>query len=184
MAFLNRTGGRLLSGLLAVLPLAAQGESGVSEEEIKAAFLFNFAKFVEWPPLHNSASVFVVGVLGRDSFAAALEQIVQGKAINGKPLLVRRLSRPPESRGCHVVFLTGDDKNRPKQLLAAISAEGVLTVGEAEEFAERGGVIGFVKESNRIRFEINLEAASRAGLRVSSRLLQLARVVHTASAPR
>jgi hypothetical protein len=171
-----------LAGLLLVLPLAAQAESGVSEDEIKAAFLFNFVKFVDWPPRHNSTSVFVLGVRGRDSFAAALEQIVQGKTINGKPLLVRRLSNPQESRACQVVFLAADDKNRAKQFFAALPAEGILTVGEADDFAERGGVIGFVKEANRVRFEINLEAASRAGLRISSRLLQLARVVHT-SAP-
>jgi hypothetical protein len=177
VALLKRSQPLLLCGLLAVLPLVAQAEASVPEDEIKAAFLFHFAKFVEWPG--NTDPALVMGVLGRDGFVAPLEQTVRNKTVNGKPLVIKRLTAPQESRGCHVVFIGGNDKNRVKQLVDALPPDGVLTVGEADQFAERGGMIGFVREVNRIRFEINVEAASRAGLHISSRLLQLARVVHT-----
>lgn len=148
------------------------------EDDIKAAFLFSFTKFIEWPARAGDDAVLKVGVLGRDSFAATLEQTVRGKTVNGKPLVVKRLTKPQEAAGCHVVFIGGGDRTRFRPILDALPVAGVLTVGEAEQFAVRGGVINFVKDANRVRFEINVDAAGRAGLRISSRLLQLARVVH------
>ncbi len=185
MAILNhlartRCTGRQLFALvclLAAVPVAAQNEA-MPEDDIKAAFLFSFAKFIEWPARSGGDAVLVVGVLGRDSFAATLEQTVRGKTVNGKPLVVKRLTKPQEARGCHVVFIGGGDRTRIRPILDALPVAGVLTVGEAEQFALRGGVITFVKDANRVRFEINVDAAGRAGLRISSQLLQLARVVH------
>lgn len=177
MAILNHLTCTLVC-LLAAAPLPAQNDASMPEDDIKAAFLFSFAKFIEWPPRAGEDAALVVGVLGRDGFAATLEQTVRGKTVNGKPLVVKRLARPQEALGCHVVFIGGGDRNRVKQILSALPASGVLTVGEAEQFAQWGGIINFVKETNRIRFEINADAATRAGLRISSRVLQLARVVH------
>ena len=164
--------------------MPARTESSMPEDQIKAAFLFNFAKFIEWPPEKASGSSLALCVLGRDSFAASLEQTVSGKTVNGKPLEVRRLSRPEDAKPCHVVFIPVTDKNRAQRNLQAIPSTGVLTVGESEDFAERGGIINFIKDENRIRFEINLDAAARAGIRISSRLLQLARVIRDEAAAR
>jgi len=173
-----RSAGRwlvLLLSLLAALP--AQNGTSMPEDEIKAAFLFSFAKFIEWPARVGDDALVMV-VLARDSFASTLERTVRGKTVNGRPLIVKRLAKPQEARGCHVVFIGGGDQTRSRPILDALPVVGVLTVGEAEQFAVRGGVITFVKDANRLRFEINVDAAGRAGLRISSRLLQLARVVH------
>lgn len=164
--------------LLAVVPLPAQNDASMPEDDIKAAFLFSFAKFIEWPRGAGEEAALVVGVLGRDAFAATLEQTVRGKTVHGKPLVVKRLTKPQEALGCHVVFFGGGDRNRVKQFLDVVPTDGILTVGEADQFAQHGGMINFFKEANRVRFEINVEAATHAGLRISSRLLQLARVVH------
>ena len=177
MALLNYLAFFTLGSLLAAVPLTAQNDGSMPEDDIKAAFLFSFAKFIEWPALNGQNTALVVGVMGRDSFAATLEQTVRGKTVKGRSMVVKRLTKPQEALDCHVVFIGGSDQNRAKLILSALPVTGVLTVGEIEQFAHGGGIINFVKEANRIRFEINVDAATRSGLRISSRLLQLARVV-------
>lgn len=184
MALLIRPCRLVMGGLLVLLPTLSQSESAMPEDEIKAAFLFNFAKFIEWPPIPGNDGPLVLCVLGRDAFAATLEHTVQNKRVNGRPLVVKHLAGPQESKGCQVVFFCGNDKNRLKQLLDSLPSTSILTVGEADQFAQRGGMINFVKDANRLRFDINVDAASRAGIRISSRLLQLARIVRDDSAAR
>ena len=148
------------------------------EYQVKAAFLYHFAQLVEWPALEDGVP-FEVGVLGDDVFGPALEQAFQGKRVHERPLRVRRyaslrvLQRPPQ-----VLFVAGDDTGAAERVQRALGSAPVLTVGEAEGFAERGGMIGFrLTSDGRVAFDINLRRVDRAGLRMSSQLLKLARIV-------
>ena len=150
--------------------LAAQG---ASEYEVKAAFLYNFAKFVNWPPqaLAQSDTLYIC-VLGADPFHGRLHSVVSDKTVQHRHLTVRRLEHQEEARACHILFVSQSDLAR----VALGTTEGapVLTVGDDESFAQRGGMIAFRMQGNKVRFTINTEAASRAGLQISSQLLKLA----------
>ena len=160
---------------------AGTGDAATSlEHQVKAAFLFNFARFVEWPPdsSRESGDGFVMCVADDDDFAAALDQSVSGKTIEGRVLRVRRLQLLDEARLCRILYLGTADPLRLETLLKGVRTEPVLTVAAAPGFTRQGGIINFVLEDNRVRFEINPDAAQRAGLRISSKLLQLATIVH------
>jgi hypothetical protein len=146
------------------------------EYEVKAAFLFNFAKFVEWPPdaFSGPDSPLVIGVIGEDPFGETLERTVAGKQAQGRPMEVRRWRRVEAVETCHILFVGDSQSEGSRSLVGEMSQRPVLTVGESETFAGQGGIIRFVLESNRVRFEINHQSAIRAGLRISSRLLALA----------
>ncbi len=163
----------LLAAFAAVVTPRALGQSAVREDEAKAAFIYNFAKFVEWPDeALASGGTFVVGVAGDDAFAAVVERVLRGKLVRDRPLAVRRVARAGDLDGCHVVFV-GD--GRPlAEVLHALDARPVLTVGGRDEFAPNGGMIGFLIQNDKLRFEVNLDAAERANLRISSQLLKLA----------
>jgi YfiR/HmsC-like len=165
---------------LLVLAGAGAGEAAQSgEREIKAAFLYNFAKFVEWPPaaFPEQATPVVLCTLGDDAVAAGLEAVVRGETLNGRRLVVRRLRDPQEARDCHVLFVSAVEKHVP-QMLGSLRGMGVLTVGDGNDFLDQGGMIRFFLEQNRMRFDINLEAAERSHLTLSSKLLHLARAVN------
>jgi len=151
----------------------------VSEYQVKAAFLYNFAKFVEWPPnlFNDPRDPFVLCVAGDDPFGNLLDGIVLGKTANGHPLAVRRLRREREARSCQILFVSSSERNRLRPVLKSLRGASVLTVGETDGFAQEGGMINLTLEDNRVHFEINVAAAERAGLKISSKLLSLARVV-------
>jgi hypothetical protein len=154
--------------------------SRLAEYEIKAAFLFNFIKFTEWPAqeLGKSGDPFVIGVLGKDPFGAALDKIVAGETFNNRPIVVRRFPRMDEAAAnSHVLFISSSEESHLPAILKLLDQQGVLTVSEIENFAQRGGVIHLKKENNRIVFEINLAAAKRAGLTMNAHLLKLAKIV-------
>jgi hypothetical protein len=170
----------LLAGLclaLAPAPLAAQ--KAPSEYEVKAAFLYNFARFVEWPPeaAGGDDRPFVVAVLGDDPFGDALDRTLAGKTVASRPISVRRVSSPEEAQRANIVFVCSSEKTNVTHVLRVLGGGRVLTVGEMSGFAEQGGMIGFRTEDRRIRFDINADQAHRAGLRISSQLLKLARIV-------
>jgi hypothetical protein len=148
------------------------------EYQVKAAFLFNFAKFVEWPPdaFPDPATPVAICVLGEDPFGQGLDAVVEGETLNGRRLVVRRLRDLLQTRDCHVLFVSRSEKELPA-LMAGLRSGGVLTVGEGDDFLEQGGMIRFVLEQNRVRFDINLDAAERGRLKLSSKLLRLARSV-------
>jgi hypothetical protein len=160
-----------------VLTQVAAAEASI-EYDVKAVFLLNFAKFVQWPPqvFREATAPFVLCVLRQNPFGDALDQAVQGEQIGGRAIAVRHLKTPDLAVGCHMLFV-------PRSVLAedgvaAVPVEtGLLTVGESETFLKLGGVISFFNESGRVRFAVNSEAAERTGLRLSSRLLRVARVV-------
>lgn len=161
------------------LPLRAQPLlEPVQEYQLKAAFLYNFAKFVDWPaPATDAMEPLVVVVFGRDPFGPVLENALWGKTIHNRPLVVRRASRVEEVMPCHVLFVGAQERRRLPQALAAVEGAPVVTVSEIEDFLEQGGTVQFVRDGNKLRFEINLGAARRSGLSISSKLLNLARAV-------
>ena len=151
-------------------------ESQPTEYQIKAAFLFNFAKFVEWPPaaFAEATSPMVIGILGENPFGDDLERTIRGKTINNRPLVIKEFRSPAEATNCHVLFISTSEKQRLPEILKSLHGTSVLTVGETDRFIETGGMINFVAEGNKIRFQINEVAAESAGLKISSKLLSLA----------
>ncbi|MBL9216250.1 MAG: YfiR family protein [Opitutaceae bacterium] len=152
------------------------------EYQVKAVFLFNFAQFVDWPPaaFPSAGSPLVIGVLGEDPFGAALDDAVRGETVASRPLAVRRFRRPADIAECHILFVSRPASARLGEVLAALDGRAVLTVGEADDFAARGGMIHFVTDKSRTRLRINLDAARNAGLTLSSKLLRPAEIVATA----
>jgi hypothetical protein len=165
---------RLVAALLlvAAVPSAPAAQEVAKEYRVKAAFLYNFIKFVEWPPRAASGSI-VVCVAGRNPFGTVLSDTVRGETIEGRRIESRVILEPTD--GCHIVFIPEGANAGP--YLRAAHGQPVLTVGEAPGFIEQGGLIRFYLDGGTVRFEIHREAADRAGLRISSRLLQLARLV-------
>jgi hypothetical protein len=150
------------------------------EHEVKAAFLYHFAQLVTGWPEPAAAEPFVIAVAGPDPFGPALEAALADKSVRGQPVRLQRFRTASALEGArvHVLFVAGDDEDFAARALAAVSGQAVLTVGEAEGFAERGGMIGFrVTRDGRVAFDINPRRAEKAGLRMSSQLLKLARIV-------
>jgi hypothetical protein len=161
------------------VPERLQAQSRVDEYQVKAAFLFHFAQFVEWPQqaFKNDTEPIVYCVIGEDPFHGALDAALNGKSIDAHPVQVRHVKRTEETLGCQVVFIGEPEKHLLPEVLAALKHNPVLIVGESEHFVQNGGTIGFCLEENRIRFEINLASAERARLKISSKLLALAKNV-------
>jgi YfiR/HmsC-like len=175
---------RIFIALMLLAPgrafLRAQTNSErAGEYQVKAAFLYNFAKFVEWPPdaLPNEHSPIVIGILGEDPFGRVLDQAVLGKNINGHELQIARAKSLEELKGCQIIFISSSERKRLLEILATLRGADVLTVGEAEGFAPSGGIIQLVLRDNRVRLMVNVEAAERARLKISSKLLALAEIV-------
>jgi uncharacterized protein DUF4154 len=170
---------RLAAIVLALsTPLVGYAEPRLAlEYQVKAGFLYNFVKFVDWPAsaFPPTGDAVIIGVIGEDPFGEILDQVLQGKTCcHDRKLVVRRLQRLEHVTECHVLFISASEEARLPEILRLLDGAGVLTVGDIEGFAERGGMIGFHRESNKLRFEINADAASRAGLTISSQLLKLA----------
>jgi hypothetical protein len=146
-----------------------------SEYQVKAAFIYNFVKFVEWPPEPGEpGDPISICVFGKDPFGSALERVVGGRNANGRPIEIRRPSGIAAAQSCQVLFVSSSESARLEAIFKSISSLSVLTVSEIGRFCERGGVIEFVVEEQRIRFRINVKAAALANLKISSKLLQLA----------
>ncbi|HEY6937222.1 MAG TPA: YfiR family protein [Terriglobales bacterium] len=173
-------GVHIVACFLALAMTAAAQSARAPEYQVKAAFLYNFAKFVEWPTqaFPGSSAPFRICVLGRDPFGDVLSNIVQGKSISGHAILSLQVQSPTEARSCHVLFLSPSDPGSLRQNLDQLREFPVLTVGERGDFLPLGGMINFVLDEDRVRFEINLEAAERHHLKLSSKLLAVARVVN------
>lgn len=161
--------------LLAETRVWAQ-ETQPSERQLKAAFLFNFARFTEWPAtaFATSNAPMVLGVLGKNPFGDDLERTLKGKTLNNHPLVIKEFHSPVEATNCQVLFISPSEKGRLLEILNSVRGFSVLTVSETEHFTETGGMINFVKEDNKIHFQINNDEAVKAGLKISSRLLSLA----------
>jgi hypothetical protein len=175
-----RFGAKPFLGLSLVWLLTVGGgraqEFQPSEYQLKSAFLFNFAKFVEWPPeaFAKGRSPIVIGILGENPFGGDLERTIRNKTISNRSLAVKEIRSLAEATNCHILFISTSEKQRLPEIIQGLRGASVLTVGETERFTEAGGMINFVLEGNKIRFRINDEAAKSAGLKISSKLLSLA----------
>jgi hypothetical protein len=160
--------------LAAAPPLSAARQA--NEYEVKAAFLYNFTLFVEWPreAFADKADPIALCVFGESGVREPLEGAVQGKNIGGHTLAVRRISTEAEARNCHVVFFAESERRRRGPVLESLAGSHVLTVGESEDFLSAGGMINLKLQESRVRIEISAEAASRAKCHISSKLFQLA----------
>jgi len=165
--------------LLAAAPGLAAQTARASEYQVKAVFLFNFAQFVDWPAdaFPESDTPLVIGILGDDPFGGVLDQTVVDERLRGRPFQVRRYHSVDEIKACHILFVSRPEGDRPQGILAGLKNRPILTVSDADGFAERGGMIRFVTERSRIRLKINLEAAQAAHLTISSKLLRVAEIV-------
>jgi len=164
------------------LMLLLLGRNGPSQEfrpaeyQVKAAFLFNFTKFVEWPrrAFASQTSPLVIGILGENPFHDDLGRMIQNKTVDGHPLEIRLLNSAQQATNCHILFISAPQSQQLQETLKALRGNPILTVGETERFTEVGGMINFFLEGTKIRFQINNEAATRAGLKISSKLMSLA----------
>jgi hypothetical protein len=184
-AFKHRTNGRFrfaqsfLSALLVLAMLWAAGPFAFAQSEIefkvKAAFLFNFAKFTEWPPAKLGANdPFVIGCFSDPEFMEVLEATVAGKTFGSRRIVVKRITGADDLRACHMLFIGRTKDDNATALLARAREMHVLSVGEVDGFTNRGGMIGFVRADGSVKFAINPQQAERAGLTLSSKLLGLA----------
>jgi hypothetical protein len=151
-----------------------------TEYELKAAYLFNFGKFVQWPSeaFKKSNDPFIIGIFGNNPFGDILQQTIQNKTLQNRPVILINVTTPEEAETCHVLFICKTDKLQFTQIIKAISKKPVLTVGDnIEDFCQQGGMINFTVQRSQKRFEINNKASSRVQLTISSKLLSLSRIV-------
>lgn len=166
--------------LLAVAPALAAAQPAIPREyQIKAVFLFNFVQFVDWPPqvFSQPESPLIIGILGSDPFQSYLDEIVRGEKLNSHPLVVRRYRRPEDIGPCQVLFISRSEASRLGRILTRLKGRSILTVGDMPDFAQRGGMIRFVTVNNKIRLQINVDAAKAADLNISSKLLEPSQIV-------
>jgi hypothetical protein len=168
---------------IAVLPilLAAGLQAGadgapIGEYQLKAVFLFNFAKFVEWPPqaFADAHDPFTICVLGDNPFGSSLDDAVRGKTVANRPIAIHLISSPQQARSCQILFVSASERKRMRGILDTLRICCVLTVGDTDDFTTNGGIVQFKVNEARVRIEIDAEAAGRANLRISSKLLSLA----------
>ena len=161
-------------------PMAQGANEPVSREyQLKAAYLFNFTKFVAWPGprFEDASSPIVIGVLGRNPFGDELDKIVRGRTVDGRAIRVILVTNADELRTAHVLFVPASEETRPELAAAVAQHLPVLTAGESDTFTRDGGIITFTQADDKLRFTIRLAAAERAGLKISAQLLKLATAV-------
>jgi hypothetical protein len=152
--------------------------ANADEYQVKAAFLYNFAKFVEWPPdvFESSDSPIGVCVVGQNLFGHALAEIVSGRIVNRRSFLVRQISDIKQASHCQILFVSSSERMRYGAILRELRT-GVLTVGETEGFIEEGGVVNLKLDGGKVQIQVNINAADQAGVRISSKLLSLAQII-------
>ena len=176
----------LRTAMLAVLmcvaysAMMAAQSGGPTEYQVKAVFLFNFIKFVEWPgtAFADTRAPFVLGVLGDDPFDGSLSPIVDGQLVRGRGITIHKYRFGDDVRRCHVLYVSASEQARTAQILGGLQGASVLTVSDMPRFAEGGGLVQFYMEEDRVRFVVNAEAAARANLRMSAKLLAVAHVIN------
>jgi hypothetical protein len=153
---------------------------GVSEYEVKAAFLYDFARFVDWPPatVANDKSPFVLCVVGADPFGSSLDTSVKGQRIDQHEIAIRRMSRSDDLASCRIAFISRSESKYLPVILNGLKASSTLLIGDAQDFARRGGGIQLYLEDNAVHFSINVDSVQRAHLAISSNVLALATIVH------
>jgi hypothetical protein len=165
--------------LLASTVLNAAEIFSPTEYQVKAAFLYHFVRFVEWPSkaFQGPRAPLVLCILGDDPFGPDLEDAISGKTIGERSLFAKRIRRIQDTGACHVVFVSSSERERLGQVMAYLRHLSILTVGETDRFLQLGGMINFILEEGKVRFEINVDAGERSNLKLSSKLLKVARIV-------
>jgi hypothetical protein len=165
----------IAAGLLCIS--AAAGQS-LDEYQVKAGFVSSFANFVEWPPeaFKGPHDPFAICILGRSPFGHSLEDLVAGKVVENRGFVVREISEVSQAGGCHILFITSSERLRFRAILAKLGDQSVFSIGDTNDFIAEGGVANLRIESGKVRIEINAEAAKEKNLRISSRLMQLAKI--------
>jgi len=151
------------------------------EYQLKAAFLFNFTQFVEWPPeiLTSNGEPFVIGVLGENPFHSFLEELVSGEKVNGHPVSVRFYKNTADIKDCHILFISRATVQVKEQVIEPLKGRSILTVSDNQDFLYDGGMIRLFTKDNKIKMEVNAEASKAARLAISSKLLRLAEIFHS-----
>jgi hypothetical protein len=175
----------ILSQLLFPVPSLQGEQAKPGEYQVEAAYLYNFGKFIQWPPNVTGAKSdsFSICIFGQDPFGRALNATVAGGTIEGKGVVVKRITSASEAVACQILFISSSEDNRLGKILETLDKAAVLTVSDISQFSQRGGMIQFVQAANRIRFEVNLAATQNAGLTLSSELLKVAVTVRRNSTP-
>lgn len=165
--------------VLGVLLSSGAAAQEANEYQVKAAFLYNFAKFVEWPPeaFKGPSDPIVIAVVGKNPFGTLLAEEVAGKTLLGRPFQVREVTNAQQASGCQIVFVSSSERKRLEALFTLIGKSAVLTVGETDNFAAEGGIINFKIDAGNVRLQINVGAARRQQIRISAKLLSLAEIV-------
>ena len=156
-----------------------RAQEALSEYQVKAAYLYNFLKFVEYPSesFADPLAPIVIGVVGDDPFGSALPQVVIGKTVQGRDLVIRMYRAGEDLRRANILFISASERKRLPMILSSLRGTSVLTVSDIAEFTAAGGMIQFLNEDDRVRFAINVDATNRARLKMSSKLLILAKTV-------
>ena len=162
--------------LIAAADLACGAEPVAEEYQVKGAFLLNFTKFIDWPPevFKGPGDPIAICVLGRNPFGPGLDRAARGTAVGNRTVSVRQVSDAQQASQCQIVFMGVFESKHLREWLEALRGRSVITVGESEDFLANGGIVNFRLEGDRIRIEISTEAADRAGLHISAKLLSLA----------
>ena len=155
-----------------------------NEYQVKAAYLFNFGRFVKWPAsAADKSNSFAVCVLGQDPFGSSLDSIMAGEQLDGKRLVVKRISAAQDAEDCRILFISATEESHLKEILETLDESDVLTVSDMPSFSRRGGMIQFVLDGDKVRFEINLSKAEASRLTLSSQLLKVATAVRRSGSP-
>jgi hypothetical protein len=174
----------LCAGAVSPTPTFAQPAPHISDEyQVKAAFLFNFAQFVEWPAraFPTAESPFVISILGADPFGSYLDELVKGEKVGGRPFVIRRCSNLQEAGACHILFISRSEHAALKEILHGLKDRSILTISDADAFNRYGGMVRFVMENGKIRLRIQLQSAKDANLTISSKILRPATIVNSDS---
>ena len=161
-------------------PCPAQSQASFTPYDVEAAYLYNFGKFVEWPAAAGASSQpFSICILGQDNFGEKLNNLIAGETMQGREVAARRLASIADADNCQILFIGASETARLEKDLAVLETRPILTVSSLPSFLEHGGMIQFLLEDNRVRFAVNLPAARRTGLALSSELLKVAVYVTT-----
>jgi len=165
--------------MASIAPNAHAKPPSAGEYQLKAVFLYNFVKFVQWPAesFADADAPIIIGILGNDPFGKIIDGAIKDKIVKGRKLMVKRFEEIKGVEICHILFISSSEERHLPAIMETLKDSSVLTVGEVKQFAQRGGIINFILKENKIRFEINVEAAERAKLTIDSELLKLAIIV-------
>ena len=159
--------------------VSAESTPAYTEYQVKALFLFNFTKYIDWPAaaFTHADSPIYIGIIGQNNIGSDLAIAIQGKTFNGRNIRILRLATEADWIKCQILFISASERKRQADILATLKALPILTVGETETFAQEGGMVNFTKKEGKVHLQVNLDSAQKAGLQISSRLLNVADVV-------